>query len=296
MSKTLYMTKGLPASGKTTWSKQMIHTHKAGEVVRINKDDLRAMMHDSRFDRDRTEKLVLTMRDAMIRAALADKFTSIVIIDDTNFAPQHEQQLRQLADEMRAEFRIQDFTDVPVKDCIERDLKRPNSVGHKVINGMNMRYIQPKYEPPKYDPNLPTAIMVDIDGTLGHMNDRSPYDYSKVLEDTVDEVVRDIVHHYAPIESFTPTDKLIVVSGRPDSCREDTEKWLQKHLVRMPDHLFMRPAEEPRTPDDVVKAQIYDREIKGKFNIRFVLDDRDRVVAMWRQHGLKVLQVNDGDF
>lgn len=37
------------------------------------------------------------------------------------------------------------------------------------------------------------AIIVDIDGTLAHMTGRSPYDYSQVHTDEIDEVILDIV-------------------------------------------------------------------------------------------------------
>jgi hypothetical protein len=48
--------------------------------------------------------------------------------------------------------------------------------------------------------------------------------------------------------------------------------------------------------DSIVKEEIYEEHIKPRFNVRFVLDDRDRVVKMWRENGLKVLQVAEGDF
>jgi predicted kinase len=288
---TLYMTKGLPASGKTSWAKAFIHQHKAGEVVRINKDDMRAMLHDSRFDRDRTEKLVVSIRDVLITEALGNKFVKYVIVDDTNFAPKHEQRLRQIAHEMKADFMVQDFTDVPVAECIKRDLKRSNSVGHKVINRMNMQYIQPKYEPPKYDPDLPNAVIVDLDGTLAHMNGRSPYDYSEaVMNDILDETVAGI------LRQVKDQCQVLYVSGRKSVCFENTLCWLSQPEHNLPaGKLHMREADDDRA-DTIVKAEIYEREIKGKFNVRFVLDDRDSVVAMWRQHGLKVLQCADGDF
>ena len=57
----------------------------------------------------------------------------------------------------------------------------------------------------------------------------------------------------------------------------------------------MRSSKDFR-PDNEIKQEIYDNEILGKFNIEIVLDDRDRVVDMWRENGLRVLQVAEGDF
>ena len=42
--------------------------------------------------------------------------------------------------------------------------------------------------------------------------------------------------------------------------------------------------------------EIYDNELKGKYNIKFIVDDRDQVVKMWRSLGLTVLQCAEGNF
>lgn len=127
--------------------------------------------------------------------------------------------------------------------------------------------------------------MVDIDGTLAHMQDRSPYDYSKVMSDTLDDVIADITRKYKTV---------VVMSGRPESCREDTENWLRKHAVRF-DKLFMRTTGDNRK-DSIVKLELYKEHVEPNYNISFILDDRNQVVKMWREQGLKCLQVAEGDF
>jgi len=49
-------------------------------------------------------------------------------------------------------------------------------------------------------------------------------------------------------------------------------------------------------PDEIVKREIYEEHIKPLYNVDFVLDDRNKVVKMWRSLGLKVLQVAEGNF
>lgn len=132
----------------------------------------------------------------------------------------------------------------------------------------------------------PTAIIVDIDGTLAHMVDRSPYDPSKYHTDVIDEVIRDHVNRYPY--------KVIVVSGRDDTYKEVTERWLKLNQVEY-DEIFMRPAEDKRE-DSIVKLQLYKKHIEPHYDIEYVLDDRNRVVKMWRENGLKCLQVAEGDF
>jgi adenylate cyclase class IV len=49
-------------------------------------------------------------------------------------------------------------------------------------------------------------------------------------------------------------------------------------------------------PDNIVKKEIFDSNIKNNYYIEFVLDDRNKVVKMWRELGLTCLQVADGNF
>lgn len=211
-----------------------------------------------------------------------------------------EPALRAIAEETGAEFEVKDFTDVKLATCIQRDYERPNSVGEQVIRTMYNSFIRKKghvaqYVKPPYNEDLPNCIIVDIDGTLAHIVDRSPYDYTKVSEDIVDENVAQIVRKYAQRDiQDLPDTYIIVVSGREDACRTETEQWLADNHIPY-DEFYMRKHDDNRN-DAIVKKEIYDEFIKPRFNVRFVLDDRDRVVKMWREEGLKVLQVAEGDF
>jgi len=80
-----------------------------------------------------------------------------------------------------------------------------------------------------------------------------------------------------------------------DSSQPQTERWLAKHNVPY-DMLIMRKHTDTRK-DSIIKKEIFDEHIKGKYFVRFVLDDRNQVVDMWRQDlGLPCLQVYYGDF
>lgn len=132
----------------------------------------------------------------------------------------------------------------------------------------------------------PTAIMVDIDGTLAHMNGRrSPFNWQAVGQDDVDEVIASITQHYAHV---------IIMSGRDEVCRPETELWLKKHNINY-DKLVMRVADDNRK-DSVIKWELYQKHVEPFYDIEFVLDDRNQVVKMWREQGLKCLQVAEGDF
>lgn len=285
---TFVMTKGLPASGKSTWAEQVILERPAGAAVRVNRDLIRTMLHADRWKGSDTEDLTVAARDVLLEIAMQNR-VDVVITDDTNLDPKLEEHFHRLAERYLYDFQVKDFTSVPVKTCIERDLKRSRSVGEKVIKRMYAKYLEQPYEAIEGTPGLPWAILVDVDGTLAHMQGRSPYDYTKVATDLLDEVVAELVASAADA-GYT----IIVCSGRDDSCRDDTADWLNRHKIHF-DQLLMRKTGDDRK-DSIVKSEIFDQQIAGKYNIRYVLDDRDQVVEMWRERGLKVLQVAPGDF
>lgn len=280
----LIMTRGLPASGKSTWAREQVDKSN-GQIKRINKDDLRAMLDNGKWSKDREAK-ILKARNTLIRVFL--KSGQDVIVDDTNFGP-HEEKLRNLAEQYGATFEVQEFN-TPVGECIERDAKRANAVGTRVIRDMWVRYVCAP--PPIYDPALPRCIISDIDGTLAHMVDRSPYDWKKVGGDKRDAAVIDVLLAYSTLDAADP--KIIIFSGRDGSCYNETMAWLQKNGVPT-DELYMRTADDNRK-DYVIKRELYEKHIKGKYNVKFILDDRQQVVDQWRELGLKCFQVEAGDF
>jgi predicted kinase len=134
----LTITKGLPGSGKTTWAMQRVVAGD-GEVKRVNKDELRAMIDGGRWS-PANERLVVEIRNLIVRSAL--RAGCSVIVDDTNLAPQHERALRAIAAKAGVDFAIEDFTDVPLEECIRRDRVRAKRVGEDVIRRMWRDYLR----------------------------------------------------------------------------------------------------------------------------------------------------------
>lgn len=135
------------------------------------------------------------------------------------------------------------------------------------------------------------AIICDLDGTLCLKGDRKFNDYMSVGEDKVNYPIRCILQM-----ADTSGYDIILVSGREDKdyCRSITEAWLTVHNIRY-NSLFMRKFKDFRS-DDIVKKEIYIKLIQPNYQIEFVLDDRDKVVKMWRDLGLTCLQVAEGNF
>lgn len=278
----LLMLQGLIASGKSTYAKELVEKG----WVRVNKDDLRAMLHNSHHGKGK-ENLVLWIRDEIVKHALSQGQN--VVIDDTNFNKIHQSTLMGIGQFYNAEFEIK-FIDTPLEECILRDSKREKPVGEMVIRGMYNQYLAKEKVVEKYVPNLslPKAYIFDIDGTLAEMGPRSPYEWSKVGIDTVITPIADLLRR------LEQTTEIIIVSGRDGVCRPETLQWLKDNNIPFSE-LFMRPAGDSRK-DSIIKKEIFFRDIAPKYNALGVFDDRNQVVKMWREIGLTCFQCAEGDF
>jgi predicted kinase len=277
----VYITVGLPASGKSTWAREMA-SRDLTKYTLVSRDELRAMLHLGHWSRG-NEKFVVAMRDAIILKSIADGKNTIV--HDTNFG-HNVDDIRALVAGM-AEVMVKDFTDVPLEVCLERDAKRgEKSVGAKVIKDFYKRYLKVTPAKPEYIEGAADVVICDLDGTIALMNGRNPYDASECEKDLINPVVDDILSHC--------NHGILFVSGRSSKYYQQTKDWLITHGYGGY-RLLMRKEDDNRD-DRIVKQEIYDSEIKGVYNVLFVLDDRNKVVEMWRSNGLVCLQVAEGDF
>lgn len=289
----IIMTKGLPASGKSTWARQYVLDHP--DYMRVNKDELRQMIHAGKWSKS-NERQIMIARDLIIQQSL--KAGNSIIVDDTNFAPAHEKRFRELAIEYGAKFEIKDFTDVNIDECIARDQKRPNYVGEKIIRKMYSQYLKTDadfggtpLDPVIFGQHLDSCVVFDVDGTLACIGDRNPYDSKNCL---VDKPNHSIIALNKFISRGDKNVKIFVFSGRSDDSRKETIEWLRVNQVFY-DELFMRQGSDNRK-DAIIKQEMFDAHIKGKYNVLFAVDDRNQVVRLWRSLGITCLQVAPGDF
>lgn len=133
------------------------------------------------------------------------------------------------------------------------------------------------------------VVLVDIDGTVSHRTNRGPFEYEKVIHDEPDKDVIEIVACL-----WRAGHRIIFISAREDWCFNDTYTWLSMHCPPFI-KLYMRKSGDFRM-DAEVKKEIYETHIKPNHDVLCVLDDRNQVVDMWRELGLKTLQVAYGDF
>lgn len=139
-------------------------------------------------------------------------------------------------------------------------------------------------------PAKPSAVLVDMDGTLAIITDRNPYSHYGVLKDKPNAPVIEVARALA-----AAGHTLVIVSGRSELAREDTQAWLVRHLGVAFDGPFMRADGDDRK-DAVIKKELYRERIEPTYEVLCILDDRDQVVRMWRALGLTCLQVAPGNF
>lgn len=134
----LLVLRGLPASGKSTYARELLASSPAGSAIRINNDELSAMMFGTSFGGGRNTAVLLgKLRAEMVQIAFRSGF-SLVIMDNTNLTETGLNSLRKLADVAGADFELDDrFLSVPLYECLERNAKRENPVPHSVIIEMS---------------------------------------------------------------------------------------------------------------------------------------------------------------
>ena len=316
---------GIPGSGKSTYAKQVI-AKDPSNWVRINNDDLRAMMNGSVWSAD-YEKIITDARNYLIRDAM--KRGKNIIIDNLNLNRRHFEDVCKIAKSVNADVQVYEKAFyIELEEALERNAQRtgaarvPDDVVKKWwkdSGGKQFKFYKPRVEVytqqmghhnqqvegPAYDPNLSEAIICDLDGTLALIHNRSPYDASDCdIKDLPNKpVIETVLAHYKAGR------KIIFCSGREDKFRPETIRFIEKYCQLTVDsahdrdffptviqyQLHMRKTDDFRK-DAIIKEEIYQEHIEGKFNVLLVLDDRDQVIQFWREKGLTCFQVAYGNF
>lgn len=291
---TLILTRGIQGSGKSEWAKHWVQEDPEHRI-RLNRDDLRRTLYatTSTLLTGEQEKFVSVVEKNIARDALRRGLG--VVVDATNLNS------RWVRDWMRLGYPVT-FKDFPIElhVALARNALREKPVPREVIEKAYMRYTlrgelprppvqptpTPAPEPYEQDWDLPTAVIVDLDGTLAHnVTGRSFYDMDRVGEDEVDDNVR------AFVNTLNTEHHIIVLSGRKKTGLHATQLWLQKHFINH-DYLYMRESDDDR-PDHIIKRELFDAHIRHQFNVLGVIDDRPSVCRGWRALGVKTFQVGD---
>ena len=311
---------GIPGSGKSTYAKQVV-AKDPNNWARVNNDDLRAMLNGSVWTSE-YEKFITDTRNYLIRDAL--KRGKNVIVDNLNLNKRHFEDVCKIAKSVNADIQVYEKVFyIELEEAIERDSKREGKakVGEEIIRkwwkesgGKQLKFYKSKVEifqeqkgsvnnrveAPAYVEGVPEAVICDLDGTLALIHGRSPYDAKDCdLKDLPNIPVIETIKAHEQAGR-----KIIFCSGREDKFRPETERFIKKYVQHKDFNelwdidyvLFMRKTGDFRK-DSLIKEEIYNEHILGKYNVLLVLDDRKQVCELWRDKlGLTCFQVAWGDF
>ena len=164
------------------------------------------------------------------------------------------------------------------------------------------------------------TVIFDLDGTLANIDARRKkslkpngkmdwdvfFDASNISLDVPNEPVVKMAQLFAE-DGF----EIVIFSGRNDRSFHTTRSWLSRHRVPF-QKLVMRPDKSLKwgdkiadgniatqdmrfMPDEILKKHMLDLFVDIN-DVFLVVDDRDKVVKMWRDLGLNTFQVAPGNF
>lgn len=323
--RTIIICRGLPASSKSTWALEQLKKEPE-RFVRVNKDNIRRGLIGETWNAE-IENLVHSISEKMLSQSLDAGYD--VIVDNTHLTQKSVNLIHKIASNRGNVLVMEKVFPVSYEECCRRNALREgvNRVPDNVMLSMGtssgiikhgyrdfadkQTYYEPKKfaDPPQIDLSLPKAIICDLDGTLALIEGRNPYDASEC--DVVDRPNIPVVE---TVKAFYDKGyKIIFMSGRDEKYREPTIRFIEKyvkvkdkshhnaHLDIKPEiniayELHMRPQDDMRK-DSIIKRELYDAHVAGKYRVLFVMDDRNQVVDLWRRElGLTTFQVAEGDF
>lgn len=286
--KTLYITQGISCSGKTTWAEAKASTDFDNGIntVNINRDYIRFTLVKPGSNW-KTYKATRENETKVTELAIAEALEAVangsnIIISDTNLNTKYLSYWQSFASAHNYKCEIVDF-EVTIEEAWKRDSLRSNGVGHSVIYQQMQRYRKLNYQMFIPQPNLPSALIVDLDGTVADKGTRHAFAWMEVGNDAPRSLIITMVLAVAKEHNA----QILFTSGRDNICRDLSISWIEKHIgIKKEDvKLFMRPNDDYRK-DTLVKEEIFWRDINPHYNVIGAFDDRPCIVRLWNLIGI----------
>jgi hypothetical protein len=137
------------------------------------------------------------------------------------------------------------------------------------------------------------VVVVDMDGTIADASRREakflkgkkkdwPGFFRNMENDPPVKEVLDRVHE------LSKTHDIVILTGRPDKYRQQTESWLKKHKVPAIEVLMRRAGDTRR--DFESKPELM-KELASRRNVILALDDREPVCELYRELGVNTVLI-----
>lgn len=314
------ITIGVSSSGKTTFANKAVKESR-GKLVNINRDDTRKSLFSlsswANYNFSASREMLVT-KVCMDKIRASYETGRDVIVSDTNLNKFHLTNLvYDLKDVGYEQIEFVIF-DVEKSEILRRnDMRGPWKLNKTIIDGMFERFndIVPKVlkkyskssaynvfvhttrnkDVPVFDVDLPTCVIVDIDGTVMQHDDsvRCVYDMTKVDLDTPRQNVVDVVNMLA--ERHT----IVFLSGRyGDAGGEAYTKTLNSFIDNdiAFDEINLKPESERMRNTVEFKREFILNNLAKRYNPILALDDNGRVCDMMRNLGIETWQVQNNDY
>lgn len=140
-TRTILILRGIQGSGKSTFARQWINEDPEHRV-RFNRDDVRNMLGP--YWIPSREKFINSLYGSFLDNATAKGYN--IVVDNMNLNEKDIEFIKEyIKDTNKFNFykykiEYKDFFDVPLETCIERDSKRENPIGEKVIRQTYNKY------------------------------------------------------------------------------------------------------------------------------------------------------------
>lgn len=244
------------------------------------------------------EDYISDIEEFEVRSAIKHGLSPI--IDATNLNPKTIEKWEKLSVELDIDLEKVYLPYISFKEALERDVKRGQeggrAVGEKTLRSFYKRYYWDQYEKEVYgckqpstepDNSLPSAVIFDLDYTVMYRQNRGPFEYAKADTDKVDPRAKWMIQRWID-DGIT----IIFLTGR-DATNESINairKALGIERIKIDGKYF--PYEIlGRTKGDfrssvIVKKELYEKEVEGKYNVIMAFDDDQEVVDMYKSKGL----------
>lgn len=293
MNKKIIVLQGPPACGKSTLAKKL-HDEDKNNVI-ICRDSIRESRGTYWLVEQETyiDKVELLQVESALECGLTP------VIDATNLNKKTIEKWENIASLYKAEIEYKECI-LPYNEALERDKLRERQVGEKVLRKFYTKYYPHMLRIPndrimkEFDESKKSAIICDLDGTVALGYHRGVFEYEKVGGDIKDFRVCRILENLLKSGRYK---KVIFLSGRERSCYTESEQWILNNidLNGIDYQLLLRNVGDYR-PDNIIKKEMYENLIEPYYDVQLVLEDRDKVVKMWRDLGLLCCQVYYGEF
>lgn len=306
----LILTRGVPASGKSTWAKKWVEQDPRNRV-RINRDDIRMEMYgkyvlltpEGKTDVEAEEAVTAEEQRRLNHALGAGKS---VVVDNTNLNMRFLKPYFTAAKRFKVKMGHKDFP-ISMQEAMKRNRQRDRVVPDRVIQRM-YSYLGPQGEFQLFPGSYPVkqiqvpktrekAIGFDMDGTLtavhsirhyvqrpkGKQRDFDSFHRNSLFcppNDAIVEMLQDA--HEAGF-------KVIITTARGEAYRDVTQAWLDKHNIPY-ENIFMREPGDMR-PDYEVKKDMFDKYVNPHYDLVRQVDDNPQAVQAWVEKGVAVTEV-----